>query len=268
MFTRWQLALAAILACSTSTPAQSIKPTIDSGAIISALSGGNTDALAGSLRGALIRAIPTPLYEKYDNWGKTERVSVLRMDGLKPHIEHKDKKDGKWKHLRADALMPANSLILDIRDLKNAGPGLITFTVYLSCPVRAEYTIVTWERGLKVWDRSYKGRCKVLAELHCEATFRVEPVSVLPDLVFRLRVADAKLSYDDFVMEHVAGLGGEAAEFLGEMGLRNVKRFHPSLEKDLLAKGSAAIEKAADTKEVRVSLYDMLKKKGWLPAKE
>ena len=42
-------------------------------------------------------------------------------------------------------------------------------------------------------------------------------------------------------------------------------RWHPALERDLLAKANAAIEKAADTKEVRVSLAELLKKKGWWP---
>jgi hypothetical protein len=52
---------------------------------------------------------------------------------------------------------------------------------------------------------------------------------------------------------------------MGEVALRNVKRFSPTLESDLLSKANTAIEKAADTKEVRVSLHDLLKKKGWLP---
>ena len=45
-----------------------------------------------------------------------------------------------------------------------------------------------------------------------------------------------------------------------------MKKWHPSLERDLLAHANAAIEKAADTKDVRISLHDLLKKKGWLTA--
>ncbi len=38
-----------------------------------------------------------------------------------------------------------------------------------------------------------------------------------------------------------------------------MKKFKPDLERDLLAKANAAIVKAADTKEVRVSLGGLLK---------
>lgn len=260
----WTLPI--VLALAPPALAQSAR--LDASALLPALSQGNTDALAGSLRGSLIRAMPDPLYEKFSNWGKTERVANgLKWDGLKPRIQYKDKNDGKWQHLRAIALNPADNLVLDIRNLRQDEPGRLTFQLYLACPIRFEYRLLTWERGHKIWDRSYRARCRILAHLDCEARFGVEPGLLLPELVFRLRVLDAQVAYDDFVMEHAAGVGGETAELIGEIALRNLKRFNPALERDLLAKANAAIEKSADTKEVRISLYELLKKKGWLPAR-
>ena len=269
---RWPITLSLVLLFSPAALTQTAKdkpkakPKIDTSAIIKALSGGNTDGLAGSLRGAILKAMPNPLYEKYTDWGETERAANgLTWHGLKPTVQYKEKNDGKWKHLRVTAIAPADNLILDIRDLKHAAPGKITFSVFFACPVRFDYRVITWVKGLKVWDRSYRARCRVVANLHCVATYRVEPVSLLPDFVFRLRVREAEVSHDGFEMEHVAGIGGEGAEFLGEVALRNVRRFKPELEKDLLDKANNSIEKAADTKEVRVSLSELLKKKGWLP---
>ena len=48
-------------------------------------------------------------------------------------------------------------------------------------------------------------------------------------------------------------------EASGELVLETVKQARPDLERDLLNKANAAIVKAADTKEVRVSLDALLK---------
>jgi hypothetical protein len=56
------------------------------------------------------------------------------------------------------------------------------------------------------------------------------------------------------VTEHVAGVGGELAEWIGDAGHNLMKHIKPSIEHHLLEKANAAIVKAADTKEVRISL--------------
>jgi hypothetical protein len=86
---------------------------------------------------------------------------------------------------------------------------------------------------------------------------RLEPnVTFVPDVIFRLRVRKADLQYDHFVTEHVAGLGGEPARLLGE-AIR--KSLRPALEQRFLNQADAAIVKAGDTKQVRLSLASLLK---------
>jgi hypothetical protein len=63
------------------------------------------------------------------------------------------------------------------------------------------------------------------------------------------------------VVEHIAGLGGEAAKLLGDAARGSIKQWRPSMEHELLAKANVAIVKAGDTKEVRVSLSKLLGKK-------
>ena len=77
-------------------------------------------------------------------------------------------------------------------------------------------------------------------------------------MTFRLRVLDAKLSYDDFKVEHTAGVGGELAETIGNAAHDTLKLIRPNLEKDLLAKANKAIIKAGDTKEIKVGLGKLL----------
>ena len=92
-------------------------------------------------------------------------------------------------------------------------------------------------------------------------TTKLEPTGgLIPDLVFRLRVLKSDVRYDRFVTEHVAGVGGDMAEWLGDKGHRLLKKIKPSLEKNLLEKANASIVRAADTKEVRLSLAILFNK--------
>src|SRR5262249_53444348 len=104
-------------------------------------------------------------------------------------------------------------------------------------------------------------RCRAALVLKCEVANRLEskPGSLLPDVVFRLRATEAQLFYDNLVVEHTAGVGGDAARLLGDAVIDTVKRVKPDLERDLLAKANAAIVKGADTKDVRVSFDAILK---------
>ncbi len=96
---------------------------------------------------------------------------------------------------------------------------------------------------------------RILLTLDCEVQSRMEKTNqLLPDMVFRFRVLGSDLKYDNLTVTHVPGIGGELAQALGEAIRASVKQLRPNLEKKLLAKANAAIIKAADTKEVRISL--------------
>jgi len=108
---------------------------------------------------------------------------------------------------------------------------------------------------------------EAVLEMRCEAVTRLEPNGTpLPDALFRLRVLQSDLSYDNFVVERVAGVGGEAAKVLGDTARGSLKQWRPSLEHDLLARANAAIVKAGDTKEVRLSLVKLFNSKDQLSA--
>ena len=77
---------------------------------------------------------------------------------------------------------------------------------------------------------------------------------------FRLRVTRAEVGFDNLVVEHVAGVGGDAAQVLGDAARACLHQWRPSLEKRLLDKAAAAIVKAGDTREVRLSLSKLMGK--------
>jgi hypothetical protein len=233
---------------------------------LSLLNTSSTDALAGNFRAAVIKAMPSPLYEDNRGWGRTKDLTVIkwRGKGLDVHPEkvHKAKKDGDWRKVRLGAENLADTLVFDLRDLQSAEPGRLTFTVFLSFDARVHYDHQKWDEGLRLWDSSLLARLRVKLTLDCELTARLDDTSeLLPGAVLRLRATKADLKYDNLVVEHIAGVGGTAAKLAGETAQRMVHEIKPQLERDLLSKADAAITKAADTKEVRVKLSDLFKRK-------
>lgn len=266
------LLIAFVLATSAAraTPPAPVKRP-DPSSLLPLLTGASTDAVAGAIRGYLVRSLPVPLYEASPGWGQTVPVTrglKWKGQGLDVHPETIEipKNDGKWRHVRVTAEHPADTLVFDIRDLQQPEPGRLTFTVFLSFDARVVYDQQNWHHGHRLYSGSAEARFRLKATLNCEATVRLVAGSLLvPDAILRLHVVRADVNYDNFVMEHVGGIGGEAAKVLGDAGRGGLRQWRPSLEQNLLAKANAAIEKAGDTKEVRVSLTDLLKKKGWLP---
>jgi hypothetical protein len=224
-------------------------------------------ALSASMRETLLRSLPDPLFEKSKHWGETEKgFSRFRFEGpdgrLRPRMVRTEKNDGHWRETRIEAVDPEKTLTFEIR---NVAPGdtsdTTRFDVNISLKTKVHYHHIHWEKGLKLWDATADARLRLKLLLHCEATARFEKTGgIIPDLVYRLRVTTADVSYDDFKVTHVAGVGGELAEFIGDAARKTVHELKPSLEEKLLSKAEAAIVKAADTKELRIGLQGIKKK--------
>lgn len=91
--------------------------------------------------------------------------------------------------------------------------------------------------------------------LTCESKLVIEPSSsYLPTIRYRLRVSEAKASYDELKFKHVPGFGGSAAKVIGEWTVDAVNQLKPSIERRLIDKLTQKVVKAADTKEIQLSL--------------
>lgn len=226
--------------------------------------GPSVDALAGSLRGHLVRNLPTPLYETTKNWGHTIPVANGvkwhgQGFGVHPEIMHARKNNGVWRKVRVTGENLADTLVLDIRNLALVDAGTMTFKVFLSFDTRVDYEQQNWRSGVRIYAGSAEAHLRIKLLLDFEATAALEAgKSILPDAVFRLHVTRADLSYDNLRVQHIAGIGGEGAKILGDALKGSLHEWRPSLEAELLAKADAAIVKAGDTKEIRVSLARLL----------
>jgi hypothetical protein len=231
------------------------------------LNSSSTEALAGVLRGYLVLNVPATLYEKSTGWGHTARVANgVKWTGkvlpIHPHLQYADKNDGDWKRFRFTAANLADTLIFDIRNVQQPKPGQIAFDLFVSFDAKVDFTHQKWDAGVRIYSTSARARLRVKATLGCEVTTELDQKgSLLPDVVFHPKVTRAKLAYDNLVVEHVGGLGGEGAKLIGDALKGGLQKWHPTMESDLLAKGNAAIVKAGELKEVRVNLAKLFGKK-------
>jgi hypothetical protein len=173
-------------------------------------------------------------------------------------VRDKWRNDGHWWKVRINGKNLADTLVVDLRELRQPGGGVTTFRLFVSFDAVILYEQQTWKMGARLYSGSTRARCRVRLALDCEALAKFEKgKKLLPDAVFRLRVVRSDLGYDNLVVEHTAGVGGEAAKVLGDAVVGGMRQWKPSLERNLREKANAAIVKAADTKEVRVNLLEL-----------
>src|SRR5579859_3846808 len=136
---------------------------------------GALDSLAGSLRAVMIHELPTPLYSTSKNWDHTRRVTNgVNWAHVKPELMKAPKNDGIWTKLTLTAPNLRNSLILDLRNLRQTPNGPTTFDVFLSFDADAEYERQNWKAGVRVYSGSTRVRFRVKLALKCEVTSRFE----------------------------------------------------------------------------------------------
>ena len=216
-------------------------------------------------RALALPLVPKPLLEEKSTWGHQEMVSVgMKWEKkgilLKPEMIKSLRNDGVWRKFTLSTNDLEKTLDLRVKDVKLPEPGRINFSATIQLPVNLKLEQQRWTSGVRLYTCETRARCKAILQLNCESTSRFDkkPEALLPDMLMRLRVVDAKLSYKDFVLEHAVGVGGDLAKILGEATHESIKLLKPTLERNLLAKANAAIVKAGDTKEVRLGLGQLL----------
>jgi hypothetical protein len=222
----------------------------------------DVESLAAGLKPLVISALPPVLYEKSTNWGHQELApDGLRWRGLRAEIVRTPKNDGRWRKLRITTQDLPRTLEFKVSDFRAIDDEKQSFKIFVAFQTGIEYEHQHWDLGLRLWSGSIRAHAQLKVALDCESVLRVEQKGILPDITFRLRVVKAEVSYENLVVDHIAGVGGSAAKLIGEAMHSTLKRWKPSLERDLLAKADAAIVKAADTREVRLGLGGLVKKK-------
>ncbi len=213
-------------------------------------------ALQTTLRDLVLHNLPTPAVQSKKDWGKQKETTRGRLRG---NPVKRLENDGHWRRFSVTVLNPEKTLALGITEAAFPEPGKATLTAMIGVDCGLKFEQQLWQNGRRLYSGETRGTCHAALLLKCEVISRSEtkPGQLIPDLVFRMRVTEAQLFYEDLKIDHTAGIGGDGARILGEAIIDAVKRFKPDFERELLDKANAAIVKAADTKEVRISVQSL-----------
>lgn len=226
----------------------------------------DTKTLSDSLKKLLLANLPDPLVQSNHHWGEQKEVSVgvkWEKKGViryRPEVMKQVKNDGHWERVTIEAADPAKTLKLTVGEPRTPEVGKTLFDAVIQTDVKLKYEQQRWAVGKRLYSGETRATCTAGLAMTVELTSRNEytPGQLLPSVVLRVRVTKAELSYWDLECEHTLGVGGDTARLLGKAVHEVMKKVKPDLEKDLLDKANAAIVKAADTKEIRVELGNLL----------
>jgi hypothetical protein len=222
-------------------------------------------ALTKVLRDLARKNIPDPLSKSSQNWGKQKAVTVIHRyrDGLRVWSEavQELRNDGHWRRTTIRLPEP-DKLAIAVTELTHPAPGTMHATVALVAErVDLRFEQQLWRNGLRLYGGESRGHCKGGLLLKAEVVTKTElkKGSFLPEVTLKLRVTDADLFYEKVVVDHTAGLDGDAAKVLGDVLIDVVKAVKPDVEKELREKAEAAIVKAVGIREFRLALDQILK---------
>jgi hypothetical protein len=213
-----------------------------------------SDQLSTTLRTLLLDHLPNPLYVDEKEWGKTKVVNVIKTHDWRVIRKREPRNDGLWRKVRVDAINPRESIVLSVRDFATTESDAMAFTVHVASDVRVNATQEQWEDGLKLYGASVRARARISCTIRCEVTVTPELNDSKLVLVAKAKVLHANVGYDNLRVEHVAGLGGDAAKLFGKAAQEMIHQWKPSIERGLLAKANQAVTKAIEKKAIRIKV--------------
>jgi hypothetical protein len=225
------------------------------------------EALTKLLRDLVKKNLPDPLAKSSQNWDHQKAVTVVHhhREGLRVWSEPVEemRNDGVWRRTAVRIPEP-DKLALAVTELTHPEPGKMLATVAAVAErvdIRFEQQI--WKKGLRLYGGETRGHCKGALLLKAEVVTKTEfkKGSFFPEVTLTLKVTGAEIFYENLVVDHTAGLGGDTAKVLGDVMIDVVKAVKPHLEEELLQKANAAVVKAAGTREFRVALDQLLSPK-------
>jgi hypothetical protein len=232
------------------------------------------EALTEVLQDLLKKNLPDPVTRSNHNWGHQKAVTskVIHRDGLRFWSEEVQemKNDGTWR--RADVrITDPNKIALAVTELTHPEDGKMLATVSAVAErVDLHFEQQIWKTGMRLYGGETRGHCRGALVLKAEITTKTDFKKGLffPTVTLKVQVTKAELYYEKLVIDHTAGLDGDAAKAIGDVAIQIVKAIKPNLEKDLLEKADAAIVKAAQKKELTLTLDKLMAGKKKEPEKK
>jgi hypothetical protein len=223
-------------------------------------------ALTRILTDLLRRHLPDPLAQASENWGQQREVHGTRRRikdwriVSEPYQEMRN--DGLWRRLTL-RVPQKDRLRVGIQNIEFPRRGCLRGVV-LTVAERVDLQLEQqqWRNGLRLYACDTRAHCKVGLTLRAEVSSRQEhPIGAfLPTYILKVRILEARLDYDDVVVDHILGLDGRVAQVVGD-GIREViRRLKPDFEEQLRRKAEAAVVQVTDNRELYLTLDDWLRR--------
>lgn len=219
------------------------------------------------LRELAKKKLPDPISKSSQNWGHQKAVTAIHRyrEGLRVWSEAVQEfhNDGIWR--RTTIRLPEPDKVgLAVTELTHPEPGKMLATVAIVAErVDIRFEQQVWKNGLRFYGGETRAHCKggLLLKAEVVSKSEVKKGSFLPEVTLKLRVTDADLFHEKLVVDHTAGLDGDAAKAVGDVLLDVVKVVKPNIEKELREKAEAAIVKAVGIREFKLALDQLLQGK-------
>jgi hypothetical protein len=226
-----------------------------------------TAALEKAISTLFKAGVPTPLYKGSSHWGETtSTANGVKWVGKgllkKPVLQYAQKNHGTWRKYEVELLetVPEPLKVRLTNAIVEPANHTLTFDLRLDADVRFRIDQENWNHGIKLFDGTARGTLHFTLVMKCESKLVIESgSSFLPVIKYRFRVVQATPSYSHLKFTHIPGLGGDAAEVLGKWAHEALGQLKPSVERKAIDKLTQKLLKAADTKEVQISLAGVKK---------
>jgi len=224
-------------------------------------------ALTKVLRDLAKKHLPDPVSKSSQNWGRQKAITVVHRyrDGLRVWSEpvQEMRNDGIWRRTTIRLPEP-DKVALAVTELTHPETGRMLATVAVVAErVDLRFEQQIWKNGLRLYGGETRAHCKggLLLKAEVVSKSAIKKGALLPEFSLKLRVTDADLFHEKIVVDHTAGVDGDAAKAIGNVLLDVVKTVKPDIEKELREKAEAAIVKAVGIREFKLTLDQLLQSK-------
>ncbi len=210
-------------------------------------------------------------YDGDKDWGKTKQLWAgvkIRRDGwkLKTNRRFREVEHGRW--VRYEVTMPEPSSVnapevtvdrvMAVTDRQSAAPRW-KIESSIAAPMYFTARIQRWNFGVKVYSMTVSGHMRVRMTTTATVGFLPDYGEIPPGLVIDPRIEQAHLSLEQFEVDRVSRIGGEAAEQWGEMVEEIIlDRFIEKQNDRIVAKLNKSIDKERD--DLKFSLAEWFDK--------
>lgn len=199
-------------------------------------------------------------YEDATRWGHTtsERINGLtwRFDRGRPEVraQRREVNHGTWERFKLKLLDPDERLRLQLDDIRHdETSGALAFTLTVEASVEVEARRAEWVKGVQLYNISTTARADVRLAIDCRVQMVLETKGkIVPDVLLKPTVDDARLQVANYRVLNVSKIGGEVAQLLGRATESFVERAIEKQEAKLPEKINKQIAKRQE--KLRFSL--------------